>query len=139
MQNTLKLDSGNRINLSNYHINSSGKWKPCKRPKRRPDYTSFKKAWNYLSSDESIEDFFKNIEINPNRFSHELIDHRGNTRIYYFISGISSLYWYGEDKRGKYVIRESDHWGKVASCQWKEMPSRNADKLSNCAKTYLIN
>lgn len=31
---------------------------------------------------------------------------------------ISSTYWYGEDKKGKFVIRESDHWGCVASCNW---------------------
>lgn len=27
--------------------------------------------------------------------------------------GASSRYWYGEDERGKYVIRESDHWSNV--------------------------
>ena len=26
---------------------------------------------------------------------------------------ISSQYWYGENKKGKYVIRESDHWVKM--------------------------
>lgn len=28
----------------------------------------------------------------------------------YWGGGISSSYWYGEDKKGKYVIRKSNHW-----------------------------
>jgi hypothetical protein len=40
---------------------------------------------------------------------------------------ISSRYWYGNDKKGSYVIRESDHWvapepegcARIASCIWK--------------------
>jgi len=46
-----------------------------------------------------------------------------------YISSSDSVYWYGENKRGKYVIRCSDHWtrenhGKrdcrrIASCQWE--------------------
>lgn len=27
--------------------------------------------------------------------------------------GVSSRYWYGEDERGKYVIRESNHWSSL--------------------------
>ena len=27
--------------------------------------------------------------------------------------GVSSRYWYGEDERGKYVIRESNHWSSM--------------------------
>jgi hypothetical protein len=32
---------------------------------------------------------------------------------------VSSCYWYGEDNKGKFVIRYSDHWGQVASCNWE--------------------
>ena len=47
---------------------------------------------------------------------------------------VSSRYWYGEDKNGQYVIRESDHWctykkfsnkkrfpwtKNIASCYWR--------------------
>lgn len=50
-----------------------------------------------------------------------------------YISGGNSRYWYGEDKKGKYVIRASDHWcsyyfhgsvleskrrSKIATCYW---------------------
>lgn len=52
---------------------------------------------------------------------------------------ISSQYWYGEDKKGLYVIRESNHWSfrrnflkkkqvfecNVSSCQW-HIKSKNA-------------
>lgn len=42
---------------------------------------------------------------------------------------VSSMYWYGQNKNGAYVIRSSDHWsdsndpvasirGKIASCYW---------------------
>lgn len=31
---------------------------------------------------------------------------------------ISSEYWYGEDKKGEYVIRSSQHWGGCAGCWW---------------------
>jgi hypothetical protein len=36
---------------------------------------------------------------------------------------VSSLYWYGTDKRGDYVIRDSDHWANInckhiAKCVW---------------------
>ena len=31
------------------------------------------------------------------------------------LSWQGSRYWYGENKRGKYMIRASDHWGKVGS------------------------
>lgn len=53
-----------------------------------------------------------------------------------FVSKSGSAYWYGEDKNGEYVIRQSNHWslltnklgkslqshvscGSIASCFWK--------------------
>lgn len=52
---------------------------------------------------------------------------------------IHSEYWYGEDKKGKYVIRCSDHWSKsnneevfscekISSCYWWI--------TTNCKKIY---
>lgn len=32
---------------------------------------------------------------------------------------VSSNYWYGKDVKGYYVIRASNHWGDVASCNWE--------------------
>ena len=67
----------------------------------------------------------------------------------------SSLYWYGEDKHGKYVIRESNHWSyvytnhtlleetslreckHVASCFWALKSSRLTSKYRVCGKCYL--
>lgn len=48
-----------------------------------------------------------------------------------FISLSGSKYWYGEDKDGGFVIRESDHWGAVGPCDWriKNTPSRNKRRL----------
>lgn len=29
-----------------------------------------------------------------------------------------SEYWFGEDEKGKFVIRHADHWGRVQNCFW---------------------
>lgn len=64
----------------------------------------------------------------------------------------SSAYWYGENKRGKYIIRYSDHWsdirmpllnrgdiyscGSIGTCWWI---IRGQYSSESCAKTYLKN
>ena len=66
----------------------------------------------------------------------------------------SSKYWYGENKNGKYVIRQSNHWCKVsdfeqkkdrdikniASCKW-HLKSHNATNINKlrCGKAYFKN
>jgi len=76
------------MNKDNFYLCSKARFKGCKRPKRKPDFTSYNR--------------------------------RGI---------VSSEYWYGEDKKGEYVIRSSDHWSnsndkvifsceKIASCYW---------------------
>lgn len=62
-----------------------------------------------------------------------------------YVSGSGSLYWYGRDKKGSYVIRSSDHWslltnkfgkliysyvncGSIASCFWK-LKTTSEEKL----------
>jgi hypothetical protein len=50
-----------------------------------------------------------------------------------YVSDSGSIYWYGENKKGSYVIRQSDHWvnlkkignntiirqcARIATCQW---------------------
>lgn len=48
---------------------------------------------------------------------------------------VSSMYWYGEDADGKYVIRGSDHWsyngegGNIASCYWYFRPADAKDYI----------
>lgn len=53
----------------------------------------------------------------------------------------SSMYWYGSNKNGNYVIRKSDHWTKIngdveckfiASCVWELKYSRP----THCGKAY---
>lgn len=53
---------------------------------------------------------------------------------------ISSQYWYGEDSRGKYVIRQSDHWGNVATCYWILTKGKSSitHARRKCGKLYLV-
>ena len=118
------------MNYNNYFLKSTGNWKPCKKPKRKPSYVSYKRTFTY-----------NNEIINSPYFKHSLEDYGGCKRFYYEDKrlGISSRYWYGEDSRGKYIIRESDHWGKVASCHWyKKYDTINKkENALICAKIYL--
>lgn len=50
-----------------------------------------------------------------------------------FISLSGSRYWYGSNKNGQYVIRQSDHWGKVSSCVWKLFSPYKVNNLSGSA------
>ncbi len=64
---------------------------------------------------------------------------------------LSSRYWYGQDSKGMYVIRESDHWVNyynqkgeiyfskcncISSCFWS-IKSVNNSRLNMCGKIYL--
>lgn len=71
--------------------------------------------------------------------------------------GVSSRYWYGEDERGKYVIRESNHWSsypqgentreafeaepynkrytRIASCRWALAVSK--EQVTTDKEAYL--
>lgn len=66
--------------------------------------------------------------------------------------GVSSRYWYGSDKNGEYVIRESDHWVKIkkkdsnnieiqcdriASCQWHLNTTLDFNNQAIAGKCYL--
>lgn len=57
-----------------------------------------------------------------------------------FVSWQGSCYWYGENKRGKYMIRASNHWGKVGDSRY--VFSNNATNQcevgkERVGKTYL--
>lgn len=50
-----------------------------------------------------------------------------------FISPSGSVYWYGQDSTGGYVVRSSDHWscrdcGNIASCYWRINGTGNTGK-----------
>src|SRR5574343_540758 len=65
----------------------------------------------------------------------------------------SSYYWYGEDSKGKYVIRYSNHWAKiknvhcnknytiactmVGSCNWRILLGRDTTSYWIAGKAYL--
>lgn len=119
------------ITTDNYFLSTQGSWKPCKKPKKKPSFTSYKRTYTYFFKDE-IKPFFK----------HSFVDYEGYKRFYYEDKklGISSRYWYGQDKKGNYIIRESDHWGKVASCYWsKKFNTLNDYRKTITAKIYLKN
>ena len=51
---------------------------------------------------------------------------------------ISSQYWYGSDSKGDYIIRQSDHWGNVATCFWLLTKGRESEKTTlKCGKIYI--
>lgn len=54
-----------------------------------------------------------------------------------YISRSGSRYWYGEDERGKYVIRSSDHWSDVVRNE-EDAKAFNAkpDDYNNIASCY---
>lgn len=68
-----------------------------------------------------------------------------------YTSEVSSRYWYGEDKTGKYVIRESNHWVSrrdferkslnecysIASCIWNIKNKFNDSYKLVSGKCYL--
>ncbi len=54
-----------------------------------------------------------------------------------YISRSGSTYWYGEDERGKYVIRRSDHWSAIVRDE-EDAATFNAkpDDFNNIASCY---
>jgi hypothetical protein len=56
------------------------------------------------------DNFYKNTFANFNEISENVIPDREPN----FISDWNSKYWY----EGDYVIRQSDHWGKMDTCIW---------------------
>ncbi|AQY21321.1 hypothetical protein [Riemerella anatipestifer] len=187
--------------FDNFFIQSKATFKVCKKPKRKPDYVSYKrdfykdkvefpfifkelfyeidfhkegdvnKVKKILSKIQEGEDFphFNKefyIKTDSEHFIYEDallsdIRERGiercisslekiqydfyRKRAYSFSlnikvkSEISSRYWYGEDSKGQYVIRESDHWGQVASCVWHRTMDYNLKGKNSfvCAKSYI--
>ncbi len=54
-----------------------------------------------------------------------------------FVSPSSSRYWYGEDDKGKYVIRQSDHWStEVRNNNDAESFTAKPDNYNNIASCY---
>ena len=119
----------------NYFEKSIGQWKACKKPKRKSDYISYKRNYLYSRTDD-IEQEFINANIDIKHYKHHF-EYCSGYRLYYEDKrlGVSSQYWYGTDSKGDYIIRESSHWGKVASCIWHR--TNNSEYGRVCAKIYL--
>jgi hypothetical protein len=49
---------------------------------------------------------------------------------------VSSVYWYGTDKNGDYVVRGSAHWGSVSKCFWTLAGSTANSKEFRYGKCY---
>ena len=122
--------------IDNFFTNTIGLWKRCNRPKRKPDYTSYRRSFALFYANTDPLNCLGDKQI---YYKHHFIDHDGDLRVYYEDKqkGISSRYWYGEDSKGKYIIRESDHWGDVASCTWGITKPRKKDSYLIYGKIYL--
>jgi len=92
---------------------------------------------NYFRQTKAFFKGCKTPKRNPDYISYD--KHTGD---------ISSRYWYGNDKIGGYVIRESNHWsnykefdsnhpvkgcGMVASCKWGIKTNNNTRRISGKA------
>ena len=71
---------------------------------------------NFFTGTEALFKGCKKPKRTPDYISYYVDSWTGEKKI-------SSSYWYGENKRGKYVIRESDHWVKM-----KKLSSNNQIK-----------
>lgn len=120
---------------NSYFINTEGTWKVCKKPKRKPNYVSYKR--DYIRVRPS-DDPHTCLGDKQKYYKHHFIDDYDRLRVYYEDKklGISSRYWYGEDNKGRYVIRESDHWGGVGACFWTRTKDLKNKKML-CSKIYL--
>ncbi len=119
-----------------YFIKSQCTWKTCNKPKRKPDHISYKRNFKRIHPND---DPFTCLGDKQKYYKHHFTEEYDECIRVYFEDkriGMSSRYWYGEDSRGKYVIRESDHWGRVASCVWN-VTKDNKNKKTKCAKIYL--
>lgn len=105
------------ITKYNYFTETIAHFKKCEKPNRNADYTSFRKfrvyhdeldQMEYYGVTEVLEDC---LEFEPNEDGSE---HAIGGYLLCTNGKISSSYWYTETG----VIRESDHWGNVATCKW---------------------
>ena len=130
-----------RATIDTYFLNTIGLWKRCNKPKRKPDYVSFKRSFVCGDRDANPLEVLEWRGVEVKYFKHSFIDYRDDLRVYYEDrkKGISSRYWYGENSKGKYIIRESDHWGSVASCEWGITKSNRKETYLIYGKIYLGN
>ncbi len=150
--------------FDDFFISSNAFFKVCKKPKRKPDYISYKKNYgskstkiynsqtryfvNYKQEIYSFESLVERLKSDFNIVKIELIhacshlcggavtEYRIEFNYWIKLDSISSLYCYCSNSKGDYVIRESDHWGRVASCNWKRSKDFNGAKVV-CAKSYI--
>ena len=149
------------ITLKNFYINTQGFFKTCEIPKRQPCFVSYKnfaehkyiELENVKSLDmyvDRMEGPYDNIFIFKEKYKNILESlfklqfyHKPNARMAFDINiiivegyGVSSLYWYDSDEKGEYIIRHSDHWGDVASCEW-EIDDYSYRNRPRTGKAYL--
>lgn len=148
------------FNQENFFKNTTVDFKGCKKPKRPPDYISYSK---------SFIDYIKYVnKVTKNKFKIKTPrDYRHNEcrlKNYDLLSleewrlsplsnvRVSSMYWYGTNSKGSYVIRSSDHWssfkgfnklrglkgcGKIVECYWRL--KTNSNKRIKVGKAYFKN
>jgi len=96
------------ITVDNFYTNTTVVFLQCQRPKRESDYISRKRKFVRTNGKSDIV----------------------------ATDEVSSVYWFGTDQGGDFVIRESTHWGSVASCFWKIRLKRSYVGVKKCGKAY---
>ncbi len=132
MNNSIKSNLHGEINFNNFFMESRGYWKPCKKPKRKEDYVSKTKKFLFTDYPEN----FSHLKILVQDIASNRVE---KYYIQYETDEVSSMYWYGKDHKGFYVIRFSNHWGRVAKCNWQRRTDFNqtAPDAWRACKTYL--
>lgn len=82
---------------------------------KNPDYVSYCKLYS-----------FDELDLTKNPNLHFIGKTSDGTFVYENKSFVSSKYWYTEEG----VYRESDHWNRVASCNWSLLSSNSKPILS---------
>lgn len=142
-----------KINLDNYHSNTFAIFKGCKKPNRQPDYisenkyTKYKDAIIHINEIKSFITKKHTLYYYINKQGINYLENKLNGKIVLInknsihIPGdfitinyipFSSSYWYGEDKKGKYVIRHSDHWSEVQDFKQKRYSGAGCSNIATC-------
>lgn len=104
-------------------------------------YTIYKEVVIDSILEKNKKDILDYIDLNEKDVIGCCVTVQNELRYYFYTKKISSKYYYGKDEEGEYIIRESDHWGDVASCKWNlKIYDENGDlfHVENTWEEWLI-
>lgn len=146
------------INKENFFKKTSARFKGCNIPNKTPDFISYNKNFfEYLKyvDKKTRRKFEIRTPTDFKYLSQKILDEYGVLSYErwksskYSKNKVSSAYWYGENSKGAYVIRLSDHWsdykdfdnqnktegcGNIVDCNWS-IKTNNHKKLK-AGKAY---